>query len=245
MTRRRRGQTATSIAPSSRRTCCSIALGRVEGFPTSGWLPGRISRASPSPVGYVAHLAPEVVTGVTGSALGAALTLGMGAAFWGPLEGVIPRGGRSGSPQPQRSIRRGAAFRRVLFLSPHVFEGSFACQTDGRYYSRPRLPFPLKCRTACSRPNRPPGGSARFERPTAVACPRVAAFLARYLFSHHVEDRLLPLKQTVRHPLDPPILLHVDTRSSWPQLRYQRHTGHVFPSRCLQPEPRPVEGPRG
>jgi hypothetical protein len=25
-----------------------------------------------------------------------------------------------------------------------------------------------------------------------------------------VEDRLLPLKQTVRHPLDPPLPLHVD-----------------------------------
>ena len=33
---------------------------------------------------------------------------------------------------------------------------------------------------------------AGFER-----CPWVAAFLARYLYSHHVEDRLLPLKQTV------------------------------------------------
>jgi hypothetical protein len=28
--------------------------------------------------------------------------------------------------------------------------------------------------------------------------------LARYLYSHHMEDRLLPLKQTVRHALDPP-----------------------------------------
>jgi hypothetical protein len=27
-----------------------------------------------------------------------------------------------------------------------------------------------------------------------LGCPRVAAFLARYLYSHHVEDRLLPLK---------------------------------------------------
>ena len=40
-----------------------------------------------------------------------------------------------------------------------------------------------------------------------VDCPRVAAFLARYLYSHHVEDRLLPLKQTVPHPLDPPTTL--------------------------------------
>jgi hypothetical protein len=27
--------------------------------------------------------------------------------------------------------------------------------------------------------------------------------------THHVEDRLLPLKQTVRHPLDPPSTLLV------------------------------------
>jgi hypothetical protein len=30
-----------------------------------------------------------------------------------------------------------------------------------------------------------------------------------HLLSHHVKDRLLPLKQTVRHPLDPPMSLHV------------------------------------
>jgi hypothetical protein len=29
-----------------------------------------------------------------------------------------------------------------------------------------------------------------------------------YLLTHHVEDRLLPLKQTVRHPLDPRTKLH-------------------------------------
>ena len=44
-------------------------------------------------------------------------------------------------------------------------------------------------------------------------CPRVAAFLARYLSSHHVEDRLLPLnllplKQTVPS-FDPSIWLGV------------------------------------
>ena len=38
--------------------------------------------------------------------------------------------------------------------------------------------------------------------PPLPACPRVAAFLARYLFSQHVEDRLLPLKQTVRDRLE-------------------------------------------
>ena len=28
--------------------------------------------------------------------------------------------------------------------------------------------------------------------------------------THHVEDCLLPLKQTVRHPFQPPTRLHVD-----------------------------------
>jgi hypothetical protein len=36
----------------------------------------------------------------------------------------------------------------------------------------------------------------------ARGCPRVAAFSARYLYSHHVQDGLLPLKQTVRHLLE-------------------------------------------
>jgi hypothetical protein len=41
-------------------------------------------------------------------------------------------------------------------------------------------------------------------------CPRVAAFLGRYPFSHHVEDRLLPLEQTAHHPLDSPLSVRVD-----------------------------------
>jgi hypothetical protein len=40
--------------------------------------------------------------------------------------------------------------------------------------------------------------------PEPGSCPPLAAFLARYLISHHVEDRPLPLKQTARHLLDPP-----------------------------------------
>jgi hypothetical protein len=45
-------------------------------------------------------------------------------------------------------------------------------------------------------------------------CPRVAAFLARYLYSHHMENRLLPLKQTVPHLLEPRTTFLIRTRGS-------------------------------
>jgi hypothetical protein len=41
------------------------------------------------------------------------------------------------------------------------------------------------------------------DRRSTRTCPRVAAFLACYLYSHHVQDCLLSLKQTVRHLLEP------------------------------------------
>jgi hypothetical protein len=62
-----------------------------------------------------------------------------------------------------------------------------------------------RVRPPSNRPKRDAGISVRIRG-------RMRDFGGVYPETHHVEDRLLPLKQTVRHPLDPMFLLRLRAR---------------------------------
>jgi hypothetical protein len=106
------------------------------------------------------------------------------------------------------SNRRSATFRPPILL--HLDDGLHACRFSNHDTRSPRFTVARRPHPRRAKPRR--RSMVRRSQPNSESA--FPTQLCHDVFDH-VENRLLPLKQTARHILDPPIVLHLDdTRSS-------------------------------